>query len=181
MEATMQQDPRWDAVAAILEQMRAAQEAAEERLAKLESTVMDEIIGGITKLYDENTRFENIGGLKTKYSELFGDAEGAFKDLYDADLWEKLQDLIDELKGDEAYTDEMGDSKVQEIAAQLKAKLAKLRGEEAEPEGAAVAVEVEKSDEPEGDEDPMGPIVNKIKQMKGSGGKVPGIMGEPRE
>jgi len=181
VEAMTQQDPRWDAVAAILEQMRAAQEAAEERLAKLESTVMDEIIGGITKLYDENTRFENIGGLKTKYAELFGDAEGSFKDMYDADLWEKLQDLIDELKGDEAYTDEMGDSKIQEVAAQLKAKLAKLRGEEAEPEGAAVAVEVEKSDEPEGEEDPMGPIVDKIKQMKGSGRKVPGIMGEPRE
>lgn len=182
-------EERIEALCAVVELMVEKLEALDGRMAKLESTVMDDIIGGVTKLYNENLRMENIEGLKGKYGELFGDMNETFGELYDADLWEKLQDLLDELReesGDE-YNDEMGDAKIREIATQLAAKIAKVKGEEAEPE-AEVTVVAEGEAEPEapGEEeapaeeetgDEMNPIVESIKKMK-SRGKVPGIVGD---
>ena len=165
-------EEKFAAVAGILEQIIAKVDASEQRLQKLEGLVQDEIIGGITKLYDENMRFENIEGLRAKHGPMFEGMEEPFKDLYDSDLWEKLQDLLDELKAGEGYTDEMGDSKIKEIAEQLKTKLAKLKGENGQkPE--AVAVEVTKAV-------PELSMEDRIKRMKGKGGRVPGILGEPR-
>lgn len=160
-------------LAAVLDLLCSKLEALEERQSKLESVVVDEIIGGISNLYSDNMRVEGIKGLKGKYGDLFGQHEGAFKELYDGDVYEKLFDMIEEMKGGEGYTDEAGDSEIKKIAAQLGEKLAKVKG----PEPAATAVEV-KTEEVE--PDPMEKIVSGIKKMK-TRGKVPGIVGEPRD
>jgi hypothetical protein len=159
-------DEKFAAIADVLKQFA-------DDLAELKRVVMDELIGGVTKLYNENQRFEKIGGLKTKYGDLFGENEGAFKNLYDKDLWEALQDYLDE----GGFDEEGGDAEVKKLAEQLKAKIEALKGGPAATE--VTTVTEEKPAEVE--EDPMQPVVDRIKKMKGKGGRVPGIMGEPRE
>lgn len=143
----------------------------------LEKLVQDEIIGGITKLYDENMRFENIEGLKKKHGAAFEGMDEPFHDLYDSDLWEKLQDLIDETKGEagDGYTDEMGDGKIAGIAEALKGKLAKLKGGNGQAP-AAIEVEVTKAAPA-----PELSMEDRIKRMKGKGGRVPGMIGDTRD
>ena len=116
-------------------------------------------------------RVEGIKGLKGKYADLFGPHEGAFQELYGADVYEKLFDMIEELKGGEGFTDELGDGKIKEIAAQLQEKLSKVKG----PEAAAVEVATEEPKE----KDPMARMKAGIVKMK-SRGRVPGILGESR-
>ena len=167
-----EQDPI-AAIAAVMELFASKLEAIEERQAKLESVVVDEIIGGISNLYNDNMRVEGIKGLKGKYADLFGPHEGAFQELYGGDVYEKLFDMIEELKGGEGFTDELGDGKIKEIAAQLQEKLSKVKGPA--PEAAAVEVATEEPKE----EDPMARMKAGIIKMK-SRGRVPGMMGEPR-
>jgi len=165
-----EQDPI-AAIAAVMELFASKLEAIEERQAKLESVVVDEIIGGISNLYNDNMRVEGIKGLKGKYADLFGPHEGAFQELYGGDVYEKLFDMIEELKGGEGFTDELGDSKIKEIAAQLQKKISKVK--EQAPGAAVVEVKTE-------EEDPMARMKAGIIRMK-SRGRVPGMMGEPRE
>ncbi|MFZ1057951.1 MAG: hypothetical protein WAP47_02025, partial [Candidatus Rokuibacteriota bacterium] len=63
-----EQDPI-AAIAAVMELFASKLEALEERQAKLESVVVDEIIGGISNLYNDNMRVEGIKGLKGKYAD----------------------------------------------------------------------------------------------------------------
>lgn len=168
-----EQDPI-AAIAAVMELFASKLEALEERQTKLESVVVDEIIGGISNLYNDNMRVEGIKGLKGKYADLFGPHEGAFQELYGGDVYEKLFDMIEELKGGEGFTDELGDSKIKEIAAQLQEKLSKVKGPA--PEAAAVEIKTEESPK---DEDPVARMKAGIIKMKGRG-RVPGMMGEPR-
>lgn len=156
-------------------------EGLEQRHAKLEGVVMDDIIGGISGLYKDNLRVENIGALRSKYGELFKDHEAAYKDLYDSDLWESLMDHLDGIRGEEGFDE---DATIKGLAEALKGKIEKLRGEKP-----AVAVEVTKTEEkpaeaalekpaeaPAAEEDMMGPVVERIKRMKAR--KEPGIRGE---
>ena len=46
-------------------------DALEERVAKNESVLMDEIIGGITKLYDTNMRSNSVKEFRGKHGGLF--------------------------------------------------------------------------------------------------------------
>lgn len=170
-----EQDPV-SSLAGVMELFAEKLEALEARQSKLESVVVDEIIGGISGLYNDNMRLEGIKGLKGKYADLFAPHEGAFKELYGGDVYEKLFDMLEELKGGEGFTDEIGDSKIKEIAGQLSAKLSKVKGAEAPaPEVAAVEV---KSEEKE--PDPLEHMRQGIMNMK-KRGRVPGILGESRE
>ena len=167
-----EQDPM-AAIASVFELFASKLESLEERQTKLESVVVDEIIGGISNLYNDNMRVEGIKGLKGKYADLFGPHEGAFQELYGGDVYEKLFDMIEELKGGEGFTDELGDSKIKEIAGQLQEKLSKVKGS---PEAAAVEIKTEETPK---EEDPMARMKAGILKMKGRG-RVPGMMGEPR-
>jgi hypothetical protein len=171
-----EQDPI-AALAGVLELLASKLEALEERQTKLESVVVDEIIGGISGLYNDNMRLEGIKGLKGKYADLFGPHEGAFQELYGGDVYEKLFDMLEELKGGEGFTDELGDSKIKEIATQLQEKLSKVKGSEkpAEPVAAELEVKTE-AKEP----DPLEGVRQGIMKMK-KRGRVPGMMGESRE
>ncbi len=151
-------------------------DSAMERLGKLEGLVVDEIIGGLDGLYQDNLRVEGIKGLKGKYGELFGPHEGTFKELYDADVYEKLFDMLEGMKGEEGFSEEAGDTKVKGLAAQMAEKFGKLKAPPAEPEKPA-AVEVAKVAV---EEDPMKPLIAGIQRMK-KRGRVPGVAGEPRD
>lgn len=171
------QESPLDQVVTVLSVILEKVEALEERQSKLESVVCDEIIGGIDKLYQGNLRMDGIKGLRGKYSDLFGPMEGHFKELYSSDIYEKLYELLGEMKGQPDFTDEMGDAKIKEIAEQFKGKLGKVRGEKA-PE--AAAVEVTKVEEPAPEPDAMAGVIDSVRKLKKSG-RVSGITGEPRD
>lgn len=161
-------EEKFGTVAEILQQFAS-------ELAELKRVVMDELIGGVSKLYEENTRFEKLEGLKGKYADLFKDSADAYGKLYKGDLWENLMGELD------GVADEEVDGKVKSLAADLLERIKAVKGEPA----AAVSVEVTKDAAPEKEdeeeEDPAAPIVQRIKAMKGKGGRVPGILGEPRD
>lgn len=149
--------------------------ALEERHTKLEAVVMDEIIGGITNLYKENSRLDGIKGLQGKYGDLFGESAGQFGELYGGDLYEKLFDHLEAMRGEEGFTDEAGDASVKEIAQQLAGRIGKVKGPKEAPQEVAAAVEAKA--EPA---DPMAAVVDGVKKLK-TRGRVPGIVGEPRD
>lgn len=123
----------------------------------LEHKVNDEIIGGVTNLYNENLRLDGIAGLKAKYGEQIGPFEGVFQALADdpnADIYSKLYDKLQELKSGEGYTEESEGKYVSDLLERLKA---------AAPKPAAVeVVQVEKSVEPSEEE----ALTAKIRAMK---------------
>lgn len=133
---------------------------------RLEATVNDEIIGGITKLYNENMRMDGIAGVKAKYSEQFSPYEGVFQALADdpnADIYAKLYDMIEEMKSGEGYSEEAEASHISGILDKLKA---------AAP--APAVVEVPKTEEttpaPESPEDALVSKLRAMKQKAGSRG-----------
>ncbi len=146
--------PSLEAIASMLETIN-------ERLGKLESIVMDDIVGGITGLYHKNKRDSSIGELKTKYGPLFDPHKNAIDAFYPGiDIFEKLQDLKDQMSGEEGYSDEAFDGSVQEAIKELESKIAQLTGKQDQNGGdavePAVEVEIEKEggDANKGEEEP---------------------------
>ena len=131
-------------------------EAVQKEIAEIRTVVYDEIIGGVSKLYDANMRVEKVGGLREKYTDLFKDAEPAYGALTKGNLWE---DLMDELEG---VADEEVDGKVKALAADLLERIKAVKGE---PEAVAVAVE-EKPEEPAMEEDPMEGVRKEVERIK---------------
>jgi hypothetical protein len=168
-------DAKFEAVAGVLTQIAEKLDALDGRLSGIEKTVMEDMIGGIRSLYDENMRTAGIEELKGKYGELFNPHMAAFSEMYpDQDLWASLHDMLGKMKSGENYTDEMGDMKIKEIADQLRGKVEKIRGP------AVAKVEVAKEAPPpmsaEEDVDPMTAIVDRVKKLKGGKGRTSGIM-----
>jgi hypothetical protein len=182
------------AIIGVLEQVVAAGEAQaaqlsalEERAQKLESLVMDEIIGGIKSLYDDNMRTTGIEGLKSKYTQ-FSPFEGDFKELTQQDIWSELYDALQGVK------DEERDGLVGSIHDGLKSKFDKLKGvapatavqvaikKESAPEGESVEApppEVKAVETAAPEEDPLKAVVNSVKRLKGRGrssGIMPGAL-----
>ena len=117
-------------------------EALEERVECLDKLVTEEIIGGITKLYNEKSRMGGISSMSEKYKDKFD----PYKDFYGEmtggqDLYEKLFDEISEMKGSSPdWNDETEGSKVSELAEMIKSKFEKIKGM-----GAPVAASIEVS------------------------------------
>jgi hypothetical protein len=162
-------DSKFETVAGVLDTIVAKIDAYEERIASLEKTLMEDMIGGIRKLYADNVRTEGLEGLKSKYGDLFNPHMDAFKEFYPSeDLWSRLYDSLESMKGQDGYSDEMGDKRVREIADQLGAKVAKVRG--------PVAAKVEVATPEAGEVDPMSALVESVKKMKRGKSRIPGIM-----
>lgn len=135
-------------------------ERLQEEHKALKALVEDEIIGGVTNLYNQSVRQSGISELKGKYGEMFGPYEESWKAMSEdpnADLYEKLYDLVDELKKGPDYSDELEHNTMNEVLEKMKGSL--------KP---AVSVEVEKSVEAPVEVDPLA----KIKAMKKRAGNV---------
>ena len=139
-----------------------------ERLGRIEEDFYTKVLGGIDGLYKENMRAEDMKGFGEKYGGMFSPYADDFKRTYSGDLMEKAFDYLESLKGEEGYTDEVGDGKLKELVDQIKGRLTK-------PE--AVAVEVKAEGEPvklpeaaapaeEGESDDSESVYDEIARMK---------------
>jgi len=166
-----------DPVVKVFEYLADQVKKLEEKVASLESLVVDEIIGGVTKLYKTNMRTKGIEDLKGKYGDVFEPMKGDLEALEVGDIYEKLMDVLEDLQGADGYTDEVGDAKIKEIAGLLKSKFDKIKGIKEEGEAPA-AVEVTTvgvtEGEPEAETeaveaDPVDETKAMIERMKKSG------------
>jgi hypothetical protein len=149
------------------EKLAAVVQGLQEHLQMLDKLVMDELIGGITDLYNKNQREIGLGDFKSKYGETFNPYEGDLKELFpEDDLYEKLYDFIDELKSQPDYSDEMGHGKIMEVADMLKNKFGKIKGTPAASvevtKTEAVPEEPVKEEPPQPSEEEM--MMDKIRQ-----------------
>lgn len=134
-------------------------EHLKEEHAALKALVQDEIIGGVTNLYNQSVRQSGISELKGKYGEMFGPYEESWKSMSEdpnSDLYEKLYDLVDELRKGSDYSEELEHNTMNEVLEKMKGSL--------KP---AVSVEIEKTVEAPA-EDPLA----KIKEMKRKAGNI---------
>jgi hypothetical protein len=150
--------------------LAAQMETMNERIEKIEKVVMEDLIGGITNLYKTNQRDSSIAGLKEKYGSLFDPHKDAIDAFYPGvDVYEHLQDLLEEMKGGEGFTDEAFDGTVRESVQELQDKIAKLTGKQDQNSGEPVEVEaevsVEKKDEAPEEEDNITKTLNRFKKM----------------
>jgi len=152
--------------------LAAQMETMNERIEKIEKVVMEDLIGGITNLYKTNQRDSSIAGLKEKYGSLFDPHKDALDAFYPGvDIYDHLQDLLEEMKGEDGFSDEAFDGTVRESVQELQDKIAKLTGKQdqnsGEPqEGGEAKVEVEVSkEEPAEEDDNITKTLNKFKEM----------------
>jgi hypothetical protein len=124
-------------------------EALEERVEALDKLVTEEIIGGITTLYNEKSRLSGISGITEKYKDKFDPYKDFYSEVAGGDLYEKLYDEIQSMKeGREDWNDEEEGAKVGELAEMLGGKFNKIKGIGAPT---AVEVEIQKTEAPQDD------------------------------
>lgn len=115
-------------------------EEIEGRMDKVESMVVDDLFGGIDRLYKSNVRAKGIDDMRGKYGDMFNPHVDAIRELSPEDaegFWDKIYDLVEEMKGEEGFNDEVMDERLRGAASSIGEKIQKLRGDSP----AAVAVE----------------------------------------
>jgi hypothetical protein len=117
----------------------------------LKGLVMEDLIGGIKEAYEGNVRSERMNDFKGKYGSMLDPLAEPFKKTFNADLHDKAFDYMDQLRGEEGYTDEVGDSKLKEVIQQIKEKLGL---NESAPVAAVVTEEVKPAEEGKAEEEP---------------------------
>ena len=157
-------------IVTVIKQMLDKIESIEEELNGLEKVVNEEIIGGITKLYNEKERMSGISSLSEKYGSIMGPYKDFYSELTDgSDLYEKLYDELQEFKTSAPEADDAAvDAKVQELADLLKSKFEKIKGLGQDRTAPDVSIEVAT----ESPADKGGALVDKIKAMKAKSGDV---------
>jgi len=109
----------------------------------IEKVVNDDLIGGLTKLYDDNDREMGIRDLQDKYGSEISPYDERIKKLNpEFDTWGSLHKSLSELKGQDGYTDEMGDAHIKSLISGLGDRFPEVAG--AKP---VAAVEVKKIEE----------------------------------
>ena len=168
-------------IVTVMQNMLDKMAAMDEEIDALSKLVNEEIIGGITNLYNSKQRMSGISSLQEKYGSLMGPYKDFYADLTDGhDIFEELYDDLDDLKKQTPeWSDESEASRVNALVDELKARLdkmnahAKVLGGPAEAsEGgekpATIALSVEKTSAGQGmDADAL---KEKIRRMKS---KVP--------
>jgi hypothetical protein len=163
----------------VLEALVCKVEELEERVGKTESMIIDDLFGGIDRLYKQNVRSQGIDNLSSKYGEMFNPHIDVLKELSPEDaenFWPQIYDLVEQMKGgDENYPEEHIDNAMKSAAQTISDKIAKIRGTSVEaPEGKGVAVEktkVEAIPASGADEN----FLNRVRQMKSKAQGVKGI------
>lgn len=122
-----------DKIQALIQSLSDRLTNIEEHVTKLESLVMDQIIGGLTDLYGKAQREQGISGIREKYGDLFNPLSDGFSFAAkiggkpDADMFSSLYDLVDGMKKDGTWSEESELSKMQESAQQLADFLSELK------------------------------------------------------
>lgn len=143
-------DPQ-DEISELVEYLCDEVKALQEEVAKLKGLVLDDLVGGIKEAYESNVRSERMNDFKGKYGSMLDPLAEPFEKTFGANLHDKAFDYMDKLRGEEGYTDEVGDSKLKEVIEQIKEKL----GLNAPAPVAAVeTVEVKPAEEGEAEEEP---------------------------
>lgn len=152
-------------IVTVIKQMLNKINCMDEEIDGLAKLVNEEIIGGITNLYNTKERMCGISSLSEKYGSLMGPYKDFYSEMTDGkDVYEALYDELDEFKkSSEELDDSAVDSKVQELANLLKGKFEKVRG----MSGPAIEVEVEVEKKEDEQVDPY----QKVLQMKKRLGK----------
>lgn len=142
-------------------------EELEERSIKTEKLVVDDLFGGIQKMYSSNQRSQSIDGLRGKYGEMFDPFSDGLKELApDEDIYEVLHDLIEPMKSDEGYNDEMEYGAVKNAADSIAAKIAALKGTDLPSEEGEIEVTEITVDEDEVKPSKEDAFLEKVKDMK---------------
>ena len=106
----------------VVQQLIERMAAMDEQIECLSKLVNEEIIGGITNLYNSKKRMAGISDLQSKYAEMMG----PYKDFYSeitngSDIYEQLYDELEEFKqGKESFSDEDEMGHVSELKDILK-------------------------------------------------------------
>lgn len=123
----------------------------DEQISNLRKMVVDDLFGGIKGMYDEGVRTKGIDELRGKYEPLFKDHIEKLKGIepdVDKDLFGKLYDQKSEMSGQEGFTDEAFDAKVNEYVPEIVAMIKKLQDEGKIPKDAEVEVEISEPEAP---------------------------------
>jgi hypothetical protein len=145
-------------------------EELEQRLEANEKLVVDDLFGGIDKMYKQNVRTQSIDGIKGKYGDMFAPHMDALKELApDEDIFETLHDMLDPLRGSDGWDDEKEFGAVKGAADSIAQKIAKIKGgdkpaEESAPDGVAVEITKTSAGPIEGGEE--SDFLKKVRDMK---------------
>lgn len=166
-------DEKLEPIVTVIKQMLDKMAGMDDEIDGLEKLVNEEIIGGITNLYNTKERLSGISSLTEKYGSLMGPYKDFYSEMTDgADIYEKLYEELEEFKKSaENVDDAQIDAKVQELANVLKSKFEKVQGL-GKPD-MAVEIEVEKKPEEAVEEKSDGDaLIEKIRKMKAKAGDV---------
>jgi hypothetical protein len=139
-----------------------------EKVGRIETDFYEKVLGGIDGLYKENLRADGLKAFGEKHGSMFSPFADDFKRVFDKDLIPMVFDYLEELKGEPGFNDEVGGTKLKELADQIKGRI----GPKEEPPAAVevTKVEAEKPPEPPPDEGPSDGIdasmENEIAAMK---------------
>ena len=169
----------------VIQQMLDKIEAMDNEIDSLSKLVNEEIIGGITNLYNSKQRMSGISCLQEKYGKIMGPYKDFYSDLTDGhDVYEELYDELDEVKKSaEDWNDEREASYVNSLIDELKSRLDKMNGhisalksplslggEEGSATPEAVEISVSStSAKPELDTEAL---KNRLRQMKAKSGDI---------
>ena len=114
----------------VIQQMLDKIEAMDEEIDSLSKLVNEEIIGGITNLYNSKQKLSGISSLQEKYGAMMGPYKDFYSDLTDGhDVYEELYDDLDEVKKSaEDWSDEKEAEYVNSLIDELKSRLDKMNG-----------------------------------------------------
>jgi len=173
-----QDQAQLDPIITVIKQILDKMASMDEEIDALKKLVNEEIIGGITNLYNSKQRMSGISSMSEKYGEIVS----PYKDFYGElsggrDIFEELYNDLDEMKSkSEDWSDEKEAARVQQLADELKGRLERMAkigtsvlggSSEAMPE-TSVELEVETPKEEKGSSD----LVDKIRRMKSKAGDV---------
>ncbi len=123
------------AIASVCEMLLENYEKLAEKVTRIETDFYEKVLGGIDGLYKENLRADGLKAFGEKHGSMFSPFADDFKRVFpDKDLISMVFDYLEELKGEPGFNDEIGGTKLKELAEQIKNRLG--------PKEAPAAVEV---------------------------------------
>jgi hypothetical protein len=143
-------------------------EQLEERLEANERMVIDDLFGGIDKMYKQNLRTKAVGGLRDKYGDMFAPHMDALSELAPGeDIYEALHDMLDPMRAGEGWDDEKELGTVKDVAQSIADKIAKIKGApvDVEVQKAEASAEPEKKEESK-PQDAQAAFLEKVKSMR---------------
>lgn len=138
-------------------------EELEARIEANEKLVVDDLFGGIDRMYKNNLRTQSINGIQEKYGSLFDPHMDALKELApDENVFEALHEMLDPLRREEGWDDEKELGHVTGAAQAIADKIAKIRSTSTpEEKPAGVAVEITRTNT-----SPEAAFLEKVKGMR---------------